>query len=200
MKTVFCFDLDGTVTRQEILPALASEIALTEEMALLTSLTIKGSIPFESSFRLRCRLLREVPVSRVREIIADIALSPAIVSFIQENRDRCAIVTGNLDVWVGGLIERLGCRYFSSVGIAGGDRLLDLGQILKKSQAVKELRAQGFQRVIAIGDGFNDIPMFESSDIRIAFGGVHPPASEIVQLADYVVHGENSLCRLLNGL
>jgi HAD superfamily phosphoserine phosphatase-like hydrolase len=199
MKTVFCFDLDGTVTRQEILPALASEIALTEEMSLLTSLTMKGVIPFESSFRLRCRLLRDVPVSRVREIVADIALSPAIVSFIQNNRDRCAIVTGNLDVWIAGLVERLGCRYFSSIGIARDDRLQALQQILRKNQAVKKLRGEGFHRVVAIGDGFNDVPMFEASDVTVAFGGVHEPVPEIVQRANYVVYGEKSLCRLLNG-
>jgi hydroxymethylpyrimidine pyrophosphatase-like HAD family hydrolase len=53
--------------------------------------------------------------------------------------------------------------------------------------------------VIAIGEGFNDIPMFEAADIKIAFGGVHNPVAEIVELADYVVYGENSLCRLLKG-
>jgi phosphoserine phosphatase len=59
MSTFFCFDLDGTMTRREILPAIASEVGLSEEIALLTSLTMRGLVPFESSFRLRCRILRE---------------------------------------------------------------------------------------------------------------------------------------------
>src|SRR5258705_13832741 len=97
-NTAFCFDLDGTLTRHEILPAMASEIGLSEEIALLTSLTMRGLIPFEASFRLRCRVLREVPVSRVREIVASIPLAESIETFIKENRHRCVVSTGNLDV------------------------------------------------------------------------------------------------------
>jgi phosphoserine phosphatase len=200
VNTAFCFDLDGTITRREILPAIASEVGLSEEIALLTRLTIQGLIPFESSFRLRCAILREVPVSRVREIVADIPLDPLIESFIRDNRERCAVATGNLDIWVGDLIERLGCRSATSKGIAKGDRLDSVARVLRKDEPVATLRARGFTRVVAIGDGFNDIPMFETADTGVAFGGVHPPISEIVGLSNYVVFGSKSLCRLLNTL
>lgn len=200
MSTAFCFDLDGTITREEILPAIASELGLSEEMELLTSLTIRGLIPFESSFRLRCRILRDVPISRVREIVSSIPLDPLIETFIRENRERCAVVTGNLDVWVKIVLERLGCDFATSIGLARDDRLESISHILRKDEAVKALRARGFSRVVAIGEGFNDIPMFESSDIGVAFGGVHPTVPEILQLSRYVVFGSRSLCRLLNTL
>ena len=169
-------------------------------MELLTNLTIRGLIPFESSFRLRCRILREVPVSRVREIVSSIPLDPLIEEFIRENRQRCVIVTGNLDVWVGPALERLGCEFATSIGLAHNDRLESITHILRKDEAVKALRTRGFTQVVAIGEGFNDIPMFEASDIGVAFGGVHPTVPEIVQLANYVVFGSKSLCRLLNTL
>ena len=200
MSTAFCFDLDGTITRREILPAIASEVGLSEEIALLTRLTIQGLIPFESSFRLRCAILRDVPVSRVREIVAHIPLDPRIEAFIHENRDRCAVVTGNLDIWVGDLIERLGCASATSAGIAAGDRLNSVARVLRKDEARRTLRARGFANVVAIGEGFNDIPMFETADAGVAFGGVHPPIPEIVALSNYVVFGSKSLCRLLNTL
>jgi HAD superfamily phosphoserine phosphatase-like hydrolase len=200
VSTAFCFDLDGTITREEILPAIASELGLSEEMELLTSLTIRGLIPFESSFRLRCRILRDVPISRVREIVSSIPLDPLIETFIRENRERCAVVTGNLDVWVKIVLERLGCDFATSIGLARDDRLESISHILRKDEAVKALRARGFSRVVAIGEGFNDIPMFESSDIGVAFGGVHPTVPEILQLSRYVVFGSRSLCRLLNTL
>ena len=58
-STAFCFDLDGVVTSQELLPLIAEELGYYEEIKALTDATIKGIIPFESSFRLRCR----IPVS-----------------------------------------------------------------------------------------------------------------------------------------
>ena len=200
MRTAFCFDLDGTITSREILPAIASELGLSEEMALLTSLTIRGLIPFESSFRLRCSILRQIPVSRIREIVTDIPLDPTIVSFVSQNRERCAVVTGNLDVWVGNMLDTLRCESFSSRGYVQSDRLESVLSVLRKDEAVKALRGRSFDRIVAIGDGFNDVPMFESADIGVAFGGVHPPVPEIMQIAKYVVYRSTSLCRLLNTL
>ena len=46
MKKIFCFDLDGTITTQEILPLIAAELDLYEEISTLTQATINGLIPF----------------------------------------------------------------------------------------------------------------------------------------------------------
>lgn len=200
MAPMFCFDLDGTVTRQEILPAIASEVGIAEEISLLTNLTMRGLVPFESSFRLRCRILREVPVSRVREIVADVPLDPHLERFIRAHRDQCAIITGNLDVWVNGLIERLGCRAFTSTGQVEDNRLGPETILVRKSEAVATLRDEGARRIVAIGDGFNDISMLEAADVGIAFGGVHAPVSGVVEQADYVVYEGEALCRLLSTL
>ena len=42
MRTAFCFDLDNTITRQEILPVLADDLGLADDMAVLTRLTMDG--------------------------------------------------------------------------------------------------------------------------------------------------------------
>lgn len=161
---------------------------------------MRGFIPFEASFRLRSRILREIPVSRVRDIVASIPLDHALEAFLRENRDHCNIVTGNLDVWVSGLLDRIGCRYFASTGIVRDDRLEEVSYIMRKDAPIRAIRSYGYTRVAAIGDGFNDIPMLQTADIGIAFGGVHPPVPEVVELADYVAFGGESLCRLLNTL
>ena len=197
--TAFAFDLDGTVTCEELLPLIAAELQLSREMTVLTELTLSGQIRFEDSFRLRCAMLRAVPVSRVRDIVAEVVLAPAVERFIREHAGSCYLVTGNLDVWIAPIVERLGCRAFSSVGVTDGDRLVDVGSVLCKSEPVAALRAR-HDRVVAVGDSVNDVPMFEVADLGVAYGGVHDPADALHEVADYVVYREEALCRLLSTL
>jgi len=199
MTTAFAFDLDGTLTCEELLPVIAEELSLGREMATLTRLTLSGAIEFEESFRLRCAILRAVPISRVRAIVAEVALSPAMEGFIRRRPRECFIVTGNLDVWVRPIIDRLGCQAFTSVGRSEGDRLIGVDAVLCKSTPIAELRSR-FDRVVAIGDSVNDIPMFELADIGIAHGGVHEPADALIEVADYATYREEALCRLLSTL
>ena len=197
-KSIYAFDLDGTVTTQEMLPLIAKELHLGEELGLLTRLTLDGTIDFEISFRLRFHILRGVPVERVQAIAAMVPLDPFIEAFIKQYASQCAIVTGNLDVWVQPLAQRLGCRFFtSSSEIRGGQ--LELTDVLNKGKALREL-ASGGAKTVAIGESFNDIPMFEEADLGVAFGGVHQPVPQLVQAADYVVYSGRALCQLLQTL
>jgi len=199
-RTAFCFDLDGTVTRLEVLPIIAAELGLAEEIGLLTEMTIRGQIPFEMSFRLRCRLLADIPVDTVAEIVSAVPLDPAIAAFIRERRQQCYVVTGNLDVWVSRLVAGLGCGCFSSTAETRPDgRLGPLTGVLRKSVAVRELRSH-YDRVVTIGEGCNDLPMFEEADIGVAYAGVHSPARELIDNSNYVVGNGTALCRLLNTL
>ncbi len=198
--TAFCFDLDGTVTRLEVLPVIAAELGLAEEIGFLTQMTIRGQIPFEMSFRLRCRLLAEIEVDTVARIVEQVPLEERIADFIRAHREQCYVVTGNLDVWVRRLAASLGCRMFSSRAETRADgRLGALTQVLRKSSAIRELRGQ-YDRVVCIGEGFNDLPMFEEADLGVAYGGVHPPAREVIDNAAYVVGEGETLCRLLHTL
>lgn len=197
-ETFFAFDLDGTVTQQEILPLIATELGLKEEIGLLTRLTIEGVIPFEDSFRLRCAVLRSVPVSTVQTIVSSVALDPFIERFIREHKHRCAIVTGNLHCWIQPLIDRLGCAFFASHARVEHDKIVEVASVLNKGRALASVRAPS--RRVAIGDSHNDISMFEVADVRVAYGGTHSPVRALMSLSDYVVFEGKSLCRLLSTL
>lgn len=196
MHHAICLDLDGTITTQEILPRIARELDLYEEIRLLTEATMKGVLSFEKSFKLRCRLLADVPLSRVREIIADTPLQPDIEAFIAANRERCFVATGNLDAWIQPLVDRLGCAFFSSEAQTSGDRLTGVARIVDKGDAVRQIEKR-FPGVIAVGDGINDAPMFEAASVSIAYSGVHDAVPALVDLADFVVTEGKALCRLL---
>ncbi len=195
MKTLFAFDLDGTVTTRELLPVIAAELDLAEELTLLTDLTLKGVLDFPASFRLRFHLLKSVPVETVRELVASVPLDPDIEAFIAEHRAQCRVISGNLDCWVEPLLARLGCEaYVSRSGLRDGRLVLE--SILDKGSAVRALKERG-ARVIAVGESAADVPMFEAADVGVAYAGVHPPAAALLAVADHLVENGAALCRLL---
>lgn len=199
MKTAYCFDLDGTVTSVEILPILAREVGYYDEISALTEATIKGLIPFESSFKLRCKILADIPVSRVQDIVREVPVFQETARFLSQRSADCYVVTGNLEVWIAPLIERLGVNLFSSTSIVENDRLIRINSVLEKGDAVETLRNR-YDRIVAVGDGMGDVSMFEKSDVRIAFGGVHLPIESLVEVSDYVCFSEQALCNTLNTL
>lgn len=199
MSTAFCFDLDGTLTARELLPAIAAETGLAVEIEALTMATISGVLPFESSFRLRCRLLADVPISRVHAIVSTLPLFESIIAFIRQRPDSCYVVTGNLDVWVQGLLDRIGVASFSSRATAEGDRLMGVVSVLDKGAAVQAVRAR-HARIVAVGDGMGDLAMFENADVRIAYAGLHAPVPMLVASADMVCMSQTALVRALEAL
>lgn len=199
MSKAFCFDLDGTLTACELLPAIAAGLDLTPEISALTEASIKGVIPFEASFRLSCRLLSAVPVSTVRSVVDDIPLLANLVGFVRARPETCYVITGNLDIWVGGLLERIGVRALTSHAEMMDDRLMRITHMLDKGQAVEAIR-QAHSYIVAIGNGMDDVAMFGNADLRIAFASVHPPVPALVESADLVCTSEIALMRVLEGL
>ena len=197
MKT-FAFDLDGTVTKVETLPLLAAELDIVDKMRLLTDLTLSGKISFAKSFRLRYLILRNIPLRRIREIMDAVPLDDDIAAFIRDHKEDCAVVTGNLDCWIEPIVAKLGCRSFSSTSELDGNFPV-LKTILDKGAAIRQLQKFS-DRVIAIGESFNDVPMFAAADVSVAYGGVHRPVDALVAVSDYVVSDGGALCKLLRML
>lgn len=195
-KWHFAFDLDGTITSEELLPRIAEAVGLRDEIAKLTKLTMAGRIPFAYSFQERVKLLQSIPVSTVRGIVESVGLDPHIVAFLQQNADRCHIVTGNLDVWVGVLCARLGAHLISSSARVEDDQIIELTSIVDKRVAARAIP----RPLVAIGDGHNDLGMLEVADVAIAFGGVHSPAPSLLKAATHAMYDGAALCRFLRQL
>ena len=198
MKPLFVFDLDSTITRCEILPLIARSVGLEDEMARRTEAAMGSELPFAQSFSRRVELLKEVPVSRARAIAAGAALNGEIARFLREYPQRCMILTGNLDVWIEDLVDRLGMRgrCMCSRALVREDRLEGIAEILDKAKACEGLPCP----FVAIGDGSNDIGMLRRADLGIAFGGVRTLCEGMIAAADRVITDEKQLVSLLESL
>lgn len=196
---VFLFDLDATITKVEILPTLAEHVGMAEQISELTEKTMRGELPFQSSFLMRVDMLKPIPVSKVSAIVAATPLNEKLVSFIAENKERCYIVTGNLDVWIEELVKRIGLpmtHCFCSAASVENDRLVRVNSVLDKALVVQQF----VQPVVAVGDGSNDADMVQLAEVGIGYGGVRPIAYSLLCNATHAVYDEDKLCGFLRTL
>lgn len=180
---IFLFDMDSTITRKEVLPEISQKIDKLDEMREITEATMRGEIPFRTSFLRRVKILSDISVQEVNEIVAGIPLNEHIADFIVKNRERCYVVTGNLDIWISGLMKKIGMEehtYCSKADVVD-DRISKVVSVVDKELAVKQF----VQPLVAIGDGDNDAGMCRVADIGIGFGGVRDIAPALLRSSDY---------------
>ncbi len=197
-RYVFLFDLDSTITRQEILPTIARQFGVFEEMSTLTECTMRGELPFKQSFLQRVELLKQIPVSEVCELIGEIQLNEPLVEFIRRHQNRCYIVTGNLDLWIEKLIQKLGMEKntFCSKALVEHDYIQDVSSIVDKNAVIGQMVLP----FVAVGDGNNDAEMIEAAEIGIGYGGVREIAPSVLACASHAVYQEQKLVEFLERL
>lgn len=197
-RYIFLFDLDSTITRQEILPTIAKKVGVYEQMSALTESSMRGEVPFKQSFLQRVELLKQIPISQVQDIVSHIELNEQLVEFIKAYKNRSYIVTGNLDVWIDGLIEKLGMEknVFCSKALMEDDYIQDVFNIVDKDAVIRQMVLP----FVAVGDGNNDAEMIEAAEIGIGYGGVRPVAPSVMECATHVVYQEDKLIDFLNKL
>lgn len=196
MKPIFFFDLDGTITRTELLPLIGEKIGLFDELTKLTDETMQGRIPFDQSFKYRVNLLNKVELLEIQKIILGAPCYEMLLNWIKTNRENCFIVTGNLDIWIKPWLEKHQLNGFSSESEYFGESY-SVKTILKKESV---LRRFNDRRSIMIGDGANDARIMELSDIGIATEMTHKVPAILWEHANYIVKEEEKLCQLLTQL
>lgn len=195
---IFLFDLDSTISKQEILPTISKKIGKEKEMRELTEATMRGEIPFKSSFLNRVKLLSEVDVSEVNKMVSQIPLNTEIVKFIKENKNRCYVLTGNLDVWISGLMKGLGLNnhVYCSKAHVMNNRISKVISVIDKELMVKQF----VQPIVVIGDGDNDSGMARYADIAVGFGGVRNIAPSLLSTIDYAFYDDKRCADFLKAL
>lgn len=195
---IFLFDLDSTITKKEILPTISKGIGKEKEMRDLTEATMRGEIPFKTSFLNRVKILSCVDVSEVNRLVSDIPLNEHIADFINRNQDRCYVVTGNLDIWISGLMRKIGLKhnYYCSKANVRDDRIVQVISVADKELITKQF----VQPVVAVGDGDNDSGMARFADISIGFGEVRDIAPSLLRCIDYAFYDDKRCAEFLEGL
>lgn len=195
---IFLFDLDSTITNLEILPTISEKIGKLEEMRNLTEATMKGEIPFKNSFLKRVNILSEINVDEVQNIVERIPLNNEIARFIIENKERCYVVTGNLDVWICKLMNKLGVtnHVYCSKADVKNNKIAKVVSVIDKELTVKQF----VQPLVVIGDGDNDSGMAQLADIAVGYGGVRDIAPSLLRNIDFAFYDDKKCADFLREL
>ena len=204
MSRFVVFDVDSTLIQQEVIELLAEQAGVGEEVHAITSRAMAGDIDFSESLNLRVSLLRGLDFSCLDIAYRAISVTPGVpevIRAIHQADGKVAAVSGGFIEILNPLAIELSLDYWRANTLEVFDGKLTgrvSGDVVdRKTKAdclVEWSKAAGFElsQTVAVGDGANDIDMFKTAGLAVAFRG-----KDIVRQAADVAIEENSMLPLL---
>jgi phosphoserine phosphatase len=174
-------DMDSTLIQCECIDELARRHGVGDEIADLTRRAMLGELDFEQSLHARVARLAGLDAAVLDDLAASLPITDGAARLVRGVRaagGQAAVVSGGFTFATGALVARLGLdhAHANTLGVAGG-RLTGevIGDVVtpqRKAALVEELAAAAglaLDRVVAIGDGANDLLMLDRAGLGVAF-------------------------------
>jgi phosphoserine phosphatase len=175
-------DMDSTLITIECIDEIADVLGIKEQVAAITSAAMRGEVDFRESLTQRVALLAGTDVATLEQVYAQrLRISPGatlMLAVFKTVGAKTLLVSGGFTYFTDRLKKRLELDYAISntldilYGSLTGRLFGDIVDAEVKASTVRKLRdtlAADGGLVVAIGDGANDLPMFEEADISIAY-------------------------------
>ena len=199
------FDFDSTLMDGETLEFFARELGIEEKVKSITDKAMRGEADFFESLTERVALLKGLPLKKVNEICHSLPLmngAEEVVKGLKEKGYKVVCFSGgfrNATTYFGGKLGLDG--EFSNIlhskdgfltGQVGGEMMFNdsKGQMLLRLQKLLDVTKEN---TITVGDGANDLSMFNYAGKRVAFC-----AKPIVRENADIIINEKDLSKILN--
>lgn len=174
-------DVDSTLIQDEVIELLADFAGTREQVAAVTESAMRGEIDFEQSLRSRVATLAGLSESVLQQAFEQVKLSVGareLIAAVHASGGRVGAVSGGFTQILEPLAKQLNLDYFRANTLEVKDGKLTgglVGPIIDKKAKAEALQewAKDFgeseQWVAAIGDGANDLDMFEAAGLSFAY-------------------------------
>jgi phosphoserine phosphatase len=174
-------DMDSTLIKIEVIDELARRHGVYDEIAAVTARAMRGELDFEASLRARVARLVGLAETAMADVAATLPImegAAALVRGIKRDGGFAAVVSGGFTFGTEVVRAKLGLdhAHANTLEIAGGKltgNVIDpVVTPFRKQQLVDELAAAHglpHERVVAVGDGANDLLMLGQAGLGVAF-------------------------------
>lgn len=175
------FDFDSTLMDGETIEFLAKEFRIEKKVKEITDKAMQGKLDFFESLTTRVKLLAGLPVTKVNEICLNLPLMNGayeVVKGLKDSGYKVICLSGGFKNATVPLCKKLGIDAdFSNIlhekdgyltGLVGGEMMFNTskGEIVKRIQKLLDVSVED---TLTVGDGANDLSMFEYAGKRVAF-------------------------------
>ena len=175
------FDFDSTLMDGETIEFLAKECGIETEVKSITDRAMRGELDFFESLTTRVKLLKGMPVTKVNEVCENLPLmngAKEVITGLKDRGYKIVCLSGGFKNATVPICSKLGIdAEFSNIlhekdgfltGFVGGEMMFNSskGEIIQRIQKLLDVSSEN---TIAIGDGANDLSMFQFASKRVAF-------------------------------
>ncbi|MEO1958525.1 MAG: phosphoserine phosphatase SerB [Nautiliaceae bacterium] len=198
------FDFDSTLMDGETIDFLATPLGLKDKVAAITEMAMRGELDFFESLIMRVKLLEGLEEKKVDEICHNLPFMPGakeVIDALKRRGVRVVVFSGGFKNATSYAREVLGFDAdFSNIlhskngvltGLVGGEMMFSnsKGEMLKRLQTLLNVNKE---ETMVVGDGANDLSMFEWADLRVAFC-----AKDVLKKAANIVIDKKDLREIL---
>lgn len=193
--SLFVFDMDSTVIKEEVIDELARKHDVFEEVASVTKKAMEGGMGFDEALRLRVKHLAGLSVQSFKEVYDLLHLNEGMESvfqFVPSNGAKLGILSGGFSPVLELFSKKYPVDFFRANGLEEKEGIFTgniIGEIINREKKEVYLRKYAnelsvpIERVVAVGDGANDALMLNAAGIGI---GIHAKQGLKDQITNWI--------------